>query len=159
MLPLSNPTPEAALAGRVWRPGIGPALVALRGADVVDITCKAHPTMRDLCEAPNPAETLRQAQGEAFASLEDLSKTSLEARGPDALRWLAPCDLQAVKACGVTFAEFDGRAGDRGAGRRRSPRAPRRCRARIGGRGGREPVGNRARLGPMPMQVKAATAG
>ncbi|MBE3638431.1 fumarylacetoacetate hydrolase family protein [Mangrovicoccus algicola] len=102
MLPFSNPDPSALLAGRIWRPGIGPALVALRGEAVIDITSRAVPTMRDLLELDDPAAHLRDAPGETVCTLADLAAA---AAGEDALRWLAPCDLQAVKACGVTFAE------------------------------------------------------
>ena len=45
---------DAVLVGRVWRPDVaGPAVVAVRGDQVVDITASS-PTMRDLCEAPDP---------------------------------------------------------------------------------------------------------
>lgn len=91
--PLPDDAPRAALVGRVWRddPG-GPSLVAIRDGRAFDITSPAIPTMRDLLELDDPAATLRAAPGE---DLGDLSRLTL----------LAPCDLQAVKACGVTFAE------------------------------------------------------
>jgi fumarylacetoacetate (FAA) hydrolase family protein len=93
-----------ALAARVWRPDrAGPAVVALRADGLVDISAQ-FPTMRDLCEAPDPAAALRAATGEALGSLDAvLANTPREAR--DAARpWLlAPCDLHAIKACGVTF--------------------------------------------------------
>ena len=37
---------EGLFLGRVWRAGIGPAVVTVRGGRVVDITTKAAPTMR-----------------------------------------------------------------------------------------------------------------
>ena len=37
---------EGLYVGRVWREGIGPAVVCLRGGRIVDITTKAAPTMR-----------------------------------------------------------------------------------------------------------------
>ena len=92
-----------ALAGRAWRPGIGPAVVAIRAADVIDIT-GAYATMRDLCETPDPAAALRAATGERLGTLDSiLANTPADTR--DATRpWLlAPADLQAIKACGVTF--------------------------------------------------------
>ncbi|MDU8941825.1 fumarylacetoacetate hydrolase family protein [Ovoidimarina sediminis] len=98
MLPHRNPTPEATFAGRVWREGIGPALVTLRGDTLVDITSRDLPTMRDLLERPDVPAVLRAAPGEEIGTLDDLT----HGRG---LRCLAPCDLQAVKAAGVTFAE------------------------------------------------------
>jgi fumarylacetoacetate (FAA) hydrolase family protein len=105
MLPQSNPAPDASLVGRLWRPGIGPCVAAVRGERVVDITCAAFPTMRDLLERDDPAGAARDAPGEDVGSLEEIAAASTPEAGSDALRLLAPCDLQAVKACGVTFAE------------------------------------------------------
>ncbi|MDQ2088900.1 fumarylacetoacetate hydrolase family protein [Marimonas arenosa] len=104
MLPLSNAHPEAAIVGRIWRPGLGPCLVAIRDERAIDITSPILPTMRDLLEHDNPAATLRGAPGEDIGALTDLVAASHEAPGDDDLRLLAPCDLQAIKACGVTFA-------------------------------------------------------
>ncbi len=94
-----------ALAGRVWRPELqGPSVVAVRGEDVVDVS-RAFPTMRDLCEAQDPAKALRGAEGERVGALADLlSNTAPDRRDPAKPWLLAPLDLQAVKAAGVTFA-------------------------------------------------------
>ncbi len=95
----------AALAGRVWRPEIGgPAVVTLRGGQVVDVT-RSFPTSRDLCESHEPAAALRAADGEAIGSLADiLANTPVDGRDPKRPWLLSPLDLQAVKAAGVTFA-------------------------------------------------------
>jgi fumarylacetoacetate (FAA) hydrolase family protein len=95
----------AALAGRVWLPDAqGPAVVALRGDVLIDITA-AFPTMRDLCEAPDPAAALRTATGESIGTFEAvLANTPPEDRDPQKPWLLSPLDLQAVKAAGVTFA-------------------------------------------------------
>lgn len=87
--------------GRVWRPGIGPALIARRGAEAVDITCHEVPTMQALLELDDPAGFAHSASGESLGPLEDIAAASGEA--PEGLHMLAPCDLQPVKACGVTF--------------------------------------------------------
>jgi fumarylacetoacetate (FAA) hydrolase family protein len=94
-----------ALAGRVWRPEVnGPSVVAIREDGVFDISAE-FPTMRDLCEATSPAESLRAAAGLRIGGLEDiLAQTPRDARGRGA-RLLAPLDLQAIKAAGVTFAQ------------------------------------------------------
>jgi fumarylacetoacetate (FAA) hydrolase family protein len=94
-----------ALAGRVWRPDRhGPSVVALSAEGVVDITA-AFPTLRDLCEAPDPAAALRAAGGENLGGLEAiLANTPPDRRDGDKPWLLAPIDLQAVKAAGVTFA-------------------------------------------------------
>ena len=94
-----------ALAGRVWRPEVnGPSVVAIRAEGVIDIT-RQFATMRDLCEAPDPAAALRGASGENLGPLDAiLSNTPRDGRDGGKPWLLAPVDLQAVKACGVTFA-------------------------------------------------------
>ena len=96
---------RARLAGRVWRPEVnGPSVVAVRGAELVDIS-RAFPTVRDLCEADDPAATVREAAGEAVGSVEEvLANTPPERRDRSRPWLLGPVDLQAVKAAGVTFA-------------------------------------------------------
>lgn len=94
------------LVGRVWRPAVGPSLVALRGEAVIDITDRAHPTMRDLCEAPDPAFAVSEAVGEPIGTIAEILANSDERTRDERRPWfLAPVDLQAVKACGVTFVE------------------------------------------------------
>jgi fumarylacetoacetate (FAA) hydrolase family protein len=104
-LSLPHDGTAGALAARVWRPELqGPSIVALRGDEVIDIT-RAFPTMRDLCEASDPAMALRQAQGERIASLAELFvNTPPDTRDPTRPWLLAPVDLQVIKAAGVTFA-------------------------------------------------------
>jgi fumarylacetoacetate (FAA) hydrolase family protein len=96
---------DAALAGRVWRPELGgPSVVALRADGVVDITA-SFATMRDLCEDEDPAGELRQAKGEPLGELAAiLANTPPERRDAKKPWLLAPIDLQAIKAAGVTFA-------------------------------------------------------
>jgi fumarylacetoacetate (FAA) hydrolase family protein len=91
-------------AGRVWRPGIGPAVVTLRKGRVFDVTCREVPTLRDLLERADAADWLRAAQGSDIGPIAEIEEASRTAQGADALRLLAPSDLQAIKACGVTFA-------------------------------------------------------
>ena len=96
---------DAALAGRVWRPELGgPSVVAIRPEGVFDITA-SFATMRDLCEEPHPAEALRRAKGEELGALAELLANTPPERRDAAKPWLlAPTDLQAIKAAGVTFA-------------------------------------------------------
>lgn len=93
-----------ALAGRVWRPDVaGPSVVAVRDDDVYDIS-RIAPTMRDLCEAEDPAGIVRSGDGERIGALADiLANTPHEARDATKPWLLAPIDLQAIKAAGVTF--------------------------------------------------------
>ena len=102
---LPDDAPDAALAGRIWRPDAqGPSVAAVRNGEVWDIT-RAFPTMRDLCEAADPAAALRGVPGEPCGSIEAiLRNTPPEVRDPAKPWLLAPIDLQAIKAAGVTFA-------------------------------------------------------
>jgi fumarylacetoacetate (FAA) hydrolase family protein len=94
-----------ALAGRVWRPDVdGPSVVAVRSGGVYDIGSHA-PTMRDLCERTDAVDIVRTASGERIGGLaEILANTPVEFRDPGRPWLLAPVDLQAIKAAGVTFA-------------------------------------------------------
>lgn len=96
---------NATLVGRIWRPGIGPAVVRLDGDAVVDITSREFPTMQALLDADDPAAAASGAAGETVCTLAELEAGSTETAGADDLRLLAPPDLQAIKAAGVTFAE------------------------------------------------------
>jgi fumarylacetoacetate (FAA) hydrolase family protein len=102
-LPADHAT--GALVGRAWRPDVeGPSVVVLRPDGVVDVS-RAFPTMRDLCEATEPAAQVAAASGERIATLADLlANTAERPRDPGRPWLLAPIDLQAIKAAGVTFA-------------------------------------------------------
>ena len=92
------------LAGRVHLPHIGPAIVRVDGDKLIDITT-IFPTMRDLCEMKNPAEALKAAEGKAIGKLQDILANANPAKREISKPWLlAPIDLQAIKAAGVTFA-------------------------------------------------------
>ncbi len=101
---LPEDTVAAALAGRIWRPDVGgPAVVAIRDGELWDISA-SFPTMRDLCETDEPADRLRTVHGERIGALDEV----LANTPPDDRDWsrpwlLAPIDLQAIKAAGVTF--------------------------------------------------------
>lgn len=96
---------QAALLGRIWRPEVqGPSVVTVRHGQVLDISAR-YPTTRDVFEADDPAAALRSAPGEPVCSVQSLLSNSSAATRNTALPWLlAPCDLQAIKAAGVTFA-------------------------------------------------------
>jgi fumarylacetoacetate (FAA) hydrolase family protein len=94
-----------ALVGRVWVPGDpgGPSVVAIRAGGVFDLS-RAAPTMADLLNADDPVALARTA-GEPIGELAPiLANSTFERRDPAAPWFLAPCDLQAIKAAGVTFA-------------------------------------------------------
>jgi fumarylacetoacetate (FAA) hydrolase family protein len=89
---------RALLVGRVWREGVGPAVVVVRQGEVFDITSQVA-TVSALLERPDLYPFAAQAPGEALGTAHGLINNT--GRG---VRLLAPCDLQAIKACGVTFA-------------------------------------------------------
>ena len=91
--------------GRVWAPGEGPVIVTLRGDAVHDITSRTAPTVTDVLERHDPAAFVKGLAGRRLGSLGELEADSMAAASDPARRhFLAPNDLQAVKACGVTFA-------------------------------------------------------
>src|SRR5262245_31595972 len=98
------PDDRGLLVGRVFRPDLGgPAIVAVRGADVIDIS-RSAPTMSQLCNATDRIRLARTA-GERIGSLDEiLAATPRQAREAGRPYLLAPVDLQAIKAAGVTFA-------------------------------------------------------
>lgn len=97
---------RATLVGRLWQPGVGPVLVAVHEGGLHDLS-KLAPTMSDLLEGKEaPAQAVRRAlQGApCIAALDEVLANSDETARDTGKPWLlAPCDLQAVKASGVTF--------------------------------------------------------
>ncbi|MGR9439137.1 fumarylacetoacetate hydrolase family protein (plasmid) [Rhizobium leguminosarum] len=97
---------DGLFVGRIWNPEAeGPSIVTLREGMLVDITSREAPTLSALLERQDAAAFVRAASGKAVGSLADIAANSTGA--PDQTRpyLLAPVDLQAVKACGVTFAQ------------------------------------------------------
>ncbi|MBV7543294.1 fumarylacetoacetate hydrolase family protein [Acidovorax sp. sic0104] len=94
------------LVGRAWVPGDvpGPAVIALRTDGVFDLS-RHYPTMSTLLDTPAPADAARAAPGQYLCSVDELLGHSLPGTRDATRPWLlAPCDLQVVKAAGVTFA-------------------------------------------------------
>lgn len=94
---------QATLVGRVWIEGQGAVLVRVDGESVHDLS-RLAPTCSALLEQPSPAAAVRAHAAPRIASLQDvIANSAYDARDP-ARPWLmAPCDLQALKAAGVTF--------------------------------------------------------
>ncbi len=94
---------EGAFVGRVWNPAAGgPSVVTLRDGNVIDISSRDAPTVSDICAMADPAGFVRASSGIALGAIEAISAG--KPGDISELHFLAPCDLQAVKACGVTFA-------------------------------------------------------
>ncbi|WP_119157349.1 fumarylacetoacetate hydrolase family protein [Caldimonas tepidiphila] len=98
---------RATLVGRVWQPGTGPVLVAVIGDALHDLSPLAA-TCSELLELDDPAAALQAAAREQrlprLAALDAVLANSDETARDESRPWLlAPCDLQALKASGVTF--------------------------------------------------------
>ena len=115
MRPAAELTPAATLpedgcagtlVGRAWLPGEpgGPAVIAVRAEGVFDLT-RLAPTVSHLCEADDPAALARSPEAPRVGDLAAvLANSRWDRRDPARPFLLAPVDLQAVKAAGVTFA-------------------------------------------------------
>jgi len=90
--------------GRAWLPGAnGPAVVRVQPDGVFDIS-RSVATTSALCDLADPVGALRGAAGERIGDVEALLRNSDPARRDASRPWLlAPVDLQAIKAAGVTF--------------------------------------------------------
>jgi fumarylacetoacetate (FAA) hydrolase family protein len=103
---LDTASTDGLFAGRAWDPAAGgPVVVTLRGGRLIDITSPTAPTLSALLEQPDPAGFTRAAKGEELGTLEEIAANSTGRPDPSRPHLLAPADLQAIKACGVTFAQ------------------------------------------------------
>ncbi len=93
------------LVGRAWLPAPvnGPALVVIRADGIFDVSSAAS-TMSALLEHDDPAALVRRTAGQRIGSLADVLANSGAAPDDSRPHLLAPCDLQVIKAAGVTFA-------------------------------------------------------
>ena len=103
---LPDDASDALLVGRVWRPDVeGPSVVVLRGGEAIDITAAA-PTLSELMNADDVLVAVAKAEGESLGPVEAILANSAPDTRSEDLPWLlAPADLQALKACGVTFVD------------------------------------------------------
>ena len=83
-----------ALVGRIWLDD-GPHVVAARDDGLFDLSALA-PTISDLLDLDAPAAAVRAHAGQRLMSLDEALDREI---------LLAPCDLAAIKAAGVTFAD------------------------------------------------------
>ena len=97
--------PHALLIGRVWVEGSGPVLALVSAEGVFDLSTVAA-TASQLLELHDVAQAVRAAAASLprlGSTAEVLANTAADARDPGLPWLLAPCDLQALKAAGVTF--------------------------------------------------------
>ena len=96
---------RATLIGRAWLPDAGgPAPVVVRGDGAYDLS-KVAGTCSGLLALDDPLAAIRSAGDlPRIGGIADLLENAAHDRGDRRSPWLiAPCDLQAVKASGVTF--------------------------------------------------------
>ena len=83
----------------------GPSPVIIRGADVVDIS-DTFPTMSELLNTESIESKMDDLNGTKIGVIDSLLENSAwHSRDKKHPYFLAPVDLQAIKACGVTFAQ------------------------------------------------------
>ncbi|NRF67207.1 fumarylacetoacetate hydrolase family protein [Aquincola sp. S2] len=93
------------LIGRAWLPGPlgGPAVITLREDGVYDLSTVAA-TVSTLLDREDPAALVQRTPGRRIGSVDDVLRNSVPSPDPSQPYLLAPCDLQVIKAAGVTFA-------------------------------------------------------
>jgi fumarylacetoacetate (FAA) hydrolase family protein len=106
---IENTLPEdadrATLMGRVWMPGLGPVLALVTPQTTYDLSSLA-PTSADLLAIEQPAQAIagKRSNLPALGDTAQLLRNSIAAQqNGNAPYFLAPCDLQPIKAAGVTF--------------------------------------------------------
>ncbi len=104
--PLDAAASGGLFVGRAWNPDVaGPSIVTLRDGSLVDITSAEAPTLSALLERADAADFVRAATGKVLGTLEAIAANSTGKPDTSKACLLAPADLQAIKACGVTFAQ------------------------------------------------------
>src|SRR5450759_3536957 len=94
---------RATLVGRVWLIDVGPVLVCVKPDGIYDLS-PAAATMSELLEMEDPVSAVRQPGLNRIGDTQAVLRNSSQDERNPALPWfLAPCDLQALKASGVTY--------------------------------------------------------
>jgi fumarylacetoacetate (FAA) hydrolase family protein len=100
---------RACLLGRAWLPGSGAVLCLVTPSDTFDLSSIAA-TSADLLALDAPAQAIaaQRAKLPRFGSTQELLANSVATQGSaygnaQQPHFLAPCDLQPIKAAGVTF--------------------------------------------------------
>lgn len=93
------------LIGRAWIPNSisGPSPIILKGDQVYDISAKFN-TISELLETPNVLDVLSKIEGKRVGTIDDLFANTTSEPDLNKAHFLAPIDLQVIKAAGVTFA-------------------------------------------------------
>jgi fumarylacetoacetate (FAA) hydrolase family protein len=106
---LPEDSERATLIGRAWVPGrvAGPSPVAISRGEVYDLSNVAA-TSAELANCTDPVKLVRRALSAPGARVVGsvsalLANSAHDQRDPARPYFLAPADLQAIRACGVTF--------------------------------------------------------
>ena len=99
---LPHDVANAILIGRIWVPEEGPYLVKVSATQTTDLSGLAQ-TSSDLMEIDNVAARVIQHQGKTWSTESLWANTDPQNRDEQQAWFLAPTDLQAIKAAGVTF--------------------------------------------------------
>jgi fumarylacetoacetate (FAA) hydrolase family protein len=99
---LPHDAPNAVLIGRIWVPDEGPYLVKVGATDTTDLSNLAL-TSSDLMELEDVSIKVKNHQGKTWSTQALWSNTDPQHRNAHQAWFLAPTDLQAIKAAGVTF--------------------------------------------------------
>ena len=102
---LPDDATQGCLIGRAWIPNqiSGPSPIILRGNQVFDISEKFH-TISELLESADPLKALSEIEGRPVGSIDELFANTIAEPDTNKAYFLAPIDLQVIKAAGVTFA-------------------------------------------------------
>ena len=96
---------QATLVARIHVPALGPVLCLVTPDDVLDLSAVAA-TSADLMALPAPAQAIAAARSNLpriAATSSVLANSTENSRNAQTPYLLAPCDLQPIKAAGVTF--------------------------------------------------------
>ena len=116
---------QGALVGRIWRPGTGPCVVAVREDGLFDISSTCS-TVSGLAAMDDPARVVKAAQGEWVGSLEEIAgNTAPDSRDASKPWLLAPIDLQVDQGGRRHLRRLHAGARHRGAGAGRCQRRDR----------------------------------
>ena len=93
---------NALLIGRIWVPGEGPYLVKVGAHETTDLSALAL-TSSELMELDHAAAIVSKHTGRTWPTPAVWANTNPLNQNPEEAWFLAPTDLQAIKAAGVTF--------------------------------------------------------
>ncbi|WP_420850025.1 fumarylacetoacetate hydrolase family protein [Pseudomonas prosekii] len=96
---------KGSLIGRAWIPDKigGPSPVVLRADGVYDLST-SFATLSELLDSPCPLDAIRKIHGRFIGRIEEVLANTRDQPDPCLPYFLAPVDLQVIKAAGVTFA-------------------------------------------------------